>query len=652
MLFITGATGFLGSEILRQAMLDGQRVHAVGRSLIQGEQNETLKFSQIDLASDELSADLLDGCDQVLHVAGLAHQFGKLGNDRERFQQVNVGAVNRVAEAAGQAGTKHFILISSVGVYGEGEGVRSEKANCHPEGFYAVSKFDGEKAAQEVCGRYGMTLTILRMATLYGEHDRGNVQRLIEGIDRGVIPFFGAGKNRKSLVHVQDAAAACLKVAQDFRAKQTTGTVVFNVAGEPRLMRDVYRDIRIGLGKSEAFIRIPMVCVRLPFQTLSNLPVIRSVARKIVSTLDKWSRDDAYDGSGFQQRFGFTPSVDLATGVGRQARWYRIHRQDLFRRRLAKRVFDFGLAAALLVAFSIPMMIVALLVKLTSPGPVVYYSDRVGKNNQLFPMPKFRTMRIDTPQVATHLLGDSAKWLTPIGNLLRKTSLDELPQLLSVLKGDMSFVGPRPALFNQDDLIAMRDRAGVSRLKPGITGWAQINGRDDLSLPEKVVYDQQYLLRRSIIEDIKIIFATGLQAFVGKGVRSADEADGISAWQTLQQSADRTKTIITDPESALLVSDAVATLGWEVSIHSLRKSESLPDLIQDLAAEQYGRVLLIMPKKLLEKLDKFCCPQQIANRLPCLNRVEIEDSRRGCFSDQQIDGSMRMHLSCRLRDFE
>ena len=142
-----------------------------------------------------------------------------------------------------------------------------------------------------------------------------------------------------------------------------------------------------------------------------------------------------------------------------------------------KRIFDYTAVLAAIFLFGLPMLLVALLVKLTSPGPALYWSDRVGKNNAIFRMPKFRTMRIDTPAVTTHLLSSPDEYLTPIGPFLRKSSLDELPQLWSVLKGDMSFVGPRPALFNQDDLIALRTEKGVHRLIPGITGWAQINGR-------------------------------------------------------------------------------------------------------------------------------------------------------------------------------
>ncbi len=168
--------------------------------------------------------------------------------------------------------------------------------------------------------------------------------------------------------------------------------------------------------------------------------------------------------------------------------------------------------------FGLPMLLVALLVKLTSLGPVLYWSDRVGMGNKIFKMPKFRTMRIDTPAVATHLLKEPDVYLTPIGHFLRKSSLDELPQLWSVLKGDMSFVGPRPALFNQEDLIALRTAKGVHRLIPGITGWAQINGRDDLPIPVKVEFDIHYLKHRSLMFDIKILFLTLFKVLRSEGV--------------------------------------------------------------------------------------------------------------------------------------
>lgn len=183
-----------------------------------------------------------------------------------------------------------------------------------------------------------------------------------------------------------------------------------------------------------------------------------------------------------------------------------------------KRLFDFSLSLFALLALALPMLIVALLVRLTSPGPILYWSDRVGRNNVIFKMPKFRTMRIDTPTVATHLLGDPDRWLTPVGKFLRKSSLDELPQLFSILKGDMSIVGPRPALFNQEDLIELRTRKGVHALTPGLTGWAQINGRDELPNPVKVEFDEWYLKNRSFLLDLRIIVQTFVKVLRKEGV--------------------------------------------------------------------------------------------------------------------------------------
>lgn len=183
-----------------------------------------------------------------------------------------------------------------------------------------------------------------------------------------------------------------------------------------------------------------------------------------------------------------------------------------------KRAFDLAVASALVVALAPVFLIVALAVRITSPGPVLFFTRRVGRNNELFTMYKFRTMRTDTPQVATHLLADPARYLSPIGGFLRRTSLDELPQILNVLKGDMSLVGPRPALFNQDDLIALRTERGVHALVPGVTGWAQVNGRDELSIPAKVELDAEYLARRSFFFDLKILLLTAWKAVHGSGV--------------------------------------------------------------------------------------------------------------------------------------
>ncbi len=183
-----------------------------------------------------------------------------------------------------------------------------------------------------------------------------------------------------------------------------------------------------------------------------------------------------------------------------------------------KRLLDITVALGGLIGLSPVLLGIALAVRLESPGPALHWSRRVGRRNRIFRMPKFRTMRTGAPDVATHLLADPDAWVTPLGGFLRRTSLDELPQLWSVLRGEMSLVGPRPALFNQDDLVALRTAAGVDALRPGLTGWAQINGRDELPIPEKVRLDREYLERRSLAFDLRIIAGTARAAVSGRGV--------------------------------------------------------------------------------------------------------------------------------------
>lgn len=185
---------------------------------------------------------------------------------------------------------------------------------------------------------------------------------------------------------------------------------------------------------------------------------------------------------------------------------------------MIKRAFDIVAALIGMAIVAVPALLITLAVRLTSEGPALYWSDRVGRNNRLFKMPKFRTMRLDTPAVATHLLDDPSRYVTPVGAFLRKTSLDEIPQLWSILIGDMSVVGPRPALFNQADLVQLRTAAGVHSLVPGLTGWAQVSGRDDLPIAVKVEFDRYYLQHRSLLFDLRIIWLTFFRVVKGEGV--------------------------------------------------------------------------------------------------------------------------------------
>ena len=183
-----------------------------------------------------------------------------------------------------------------------------------------------------------------------------------------------------------------------------------------------------------------------------------------------------------------------------------------------KRIFDLLLATMLIIILLVPMLFIFFVIRISSKGPALYWSDRVGFDNSIYKMPKFRSMIIDTPEVATHLMSNPEEFLSPIGRFLRRTSLDELPQLFSILKGDMSFVGPRPALFNQNDLITLRSKNGLDKLSPGLTGWAQVNGRDDLSIPEKVMLEVEYMQKKSFWFDLKILWLTFLEVIQGKHV--------------------------------------------------------------------------------------------------------------------------------------
>jgi O-antigen biosynthesis protein WbqP len=183
-----------------------------------------------------------------------------------------------------------------------------------------------------------------------------------------------------------------------------------------------------------------------------------------------------------------------------------------------KRIFDILLSVSILIVLAIPMLLITVLVRLTSKGPALYWSDRVGMNGLIFEMPKFRSMQMDTPTVATHLMEKPDEFLSPIGAFLRRSSLDELPQLFSILKGNMSFIGPRPALFNQQDLILLRKKNGIDGVKPGITGWAQVNGRDELSIADKVGFDVEYVNNKSLLFDLKILWMTFVKVIKRTGV--------------------------------------------------------------------------------------------------------------------------------------
>ena len=538
-ILVTGASGFLGSEIVRQCNSNNQQVRSIGRR-----QQDHPDYHSLDLVSDQIPTELFANVHTVIHSAGLAHQFGKSANDRQRFFAVNADATEKTIRASAANGVRHFVLVSSSGVYGPSEHLRDENSECNPQGHYADSKFAAEEKAIAAAKETGIHLTILRMTTLYGEGDHGNMNRLIKAIDSGKFVQIGDGYNRKNFIHKSDAAHACLIIASSQPSKITT----YNVGTSSVAMNQVLDGI-IGALECKPPIRVPSFIASSISGIAAAVCLGKGPFAGLNRSIKKWLSNDEFSTEKFQSEFGFSGEVTLEEGLARQVSAYRSSQaegQSSLKKAsgseigkpakvsIFKRFFDVLLCLFLIAIFAVPMLIIAALVKLTSKGPAFYWSERVGKNNKLFPMAKFRSMRTDAPEVATHLLGDSKSWITPLGRIMRKTSLDELPQLWNILAGHMSFVGPRPALHNQEDLNELRTALGVNEIRPGITGLAQISGRDELLISEKVEFDRQYMKRQSFLFDLNMIVKTALAVILKKDVKQADD-DSIVPYVVLRE---------------------------------------------------------------------------------------------------------------------
>lgn len=530
---LTGARGFLGRAIARQLAQLQIACTATSRGAddaASGNDDAMYRSVAADLCSDTIPNELWDGVREVIHTAGLAHQFGDRAHDVAAFERLNSKATERLVQLAIERGVEHFVLVSTVAVYGDGSettaGRCTEHTACHPQGPYATSKYSGEQAAIELARNSTMRLTVLRMTTIYGEGDRGNTDRLLRVLDAGRFVSIGEGKNVKSLIHLHDAARACVAVldgCDDRRSQDESNVNVYNVSAEPVPMADVVSGLAVALGKRPSRWYVPVAPVKLVSRLLAVLSGGKGRLGRLHETIGKWLRSDLVDASKFRDRFGFQTEVLLSQGLVRQVQEYRRNNPFIKRVPVLKRAFDFVLAVMLCVVFAVPMLCCFLAVRLTSKGPAIYWSQRVGINQRPFWMAKFRSMQTGTPSVATHLLTDSKSFITPVGRVLRKTSLDELPQLWNIVKGEMSFVGPRPALESQTIVNTLRAERGVARWLPGITGWAQINGRDELQCEEKVEFDYQYCQRWSLAFDLKIILLTAWKVFAREGVTQADE---------------------------------------------------------------------------------------------------------------------------------
>ena len=556
-ILVTGATGFLGRALVESLQDAGINVRATGRSNGTGLDCD---YRVVDLSMDgNYPKDLLEDIDVVVHVAGLAHQFGAQQATAEDYHRVNTQCTQRLLNDAIAAGVSHFVLISSVAVYGN-PGIPScdETYIGEPSTPYAISKLNAERICEQAAAEHPIATTCLRMSTIYGAGDPGNMARLLRMLlSKKSFWQIGQGVNRKSLIHIQDAAEACLRAAiMDRRAGEFH---VYNIADEPHLMADVVSTACELTGTKIRPFPLPPKALILAGRGLNAVCFGKGPFGRLATTIEKWITHDAYDGQEFCQDHDFQPSVSLRDGLKSEVDWLRTRPSARDMGHTAKRAFDMVVSGILLLLFSPIMLVVALAVRCTSKGPAIYIANRVGRNNRIFRMLKFRTMRTDTPQVATHLLKDSRSWMTPIGDFLRKSSLDELPQLWNVFRGDMSLVGPRPALYNEDDLNSLRTFRGVHQMLPGITGWAQVSGRDEIAREAKVEFDVAYMKQQSLLFDLQILWRTLFKVVKRDGIRQADDGQcSKDLALTVRQGEDL--CVITRPQHLTLVAFAAEIL--------------------------------------------------------------------------------------------
>lgn len=506
-ILVTGATGFVGSALLERLL--EEKVHVVA-ALLEGEETISLP-AEVDRITVPPLSEMSDyrfalqRVDVVIHLAARVHVMHDLVADPLiEFRKVNLHGTERLARQAASLGVRRFVFISTVKVFGEESDTRySEHSPFGPADPYGVSKLEAEDALRRIATETRLEVVVVRPPLVYGPGVKANFLQLLDAVWRGVPLPLASVDNRRSLVFLGNLVDALVSCA----LHQEGGGHEFLVSdGDDVSTPELVRRIAIAFRK--------------PAHLLHFSPLLLSWAGRACGrgpTVERLLGSLQVDSSRISQVLGWTPPFTMEQGLDKTAQWY-MRRTKIEGTVAMKRASDLTLSFLLLVCLSVPMLVIALLVMVTSPGSALYWSDRIGRDNTVFRMPKFRSMRIDTPAVATHLLTNPDQFLTPIGKFLRKMSLDELPQLISILRGDMSFVGPRPALYNQDDLIHLRTQKGVHVLTPGLTGWAQINGRDELPIPVKVDFDEYYLKHRSFSLDLRILMITALKVVNREGV--------------------------------------------------------------------------------------------------------------------------------------
>ncbi|MBT3981911.1 MAG: NAD-dependent epimerase/dehydratase family protein [Bacteriovoracaceae bacterium] len=498
---ITGASGFVGRRLCQY--LQGLDLELVGTSRKKIE-IDGVKTEVVGELSEETNwENALRGVDTVVHLAARVHIMDdSVENPKLEYLKANFLGTKKLVQDAIALGAKKFVFISTIKVNGEGkESAYTEEDQPETQDPYGASKLEAENylLSEEITSK--IEVLILRPPLIYGPGVRANFQMLVKIISSGFFIPFNPEKNVRSMVYI-DNFCSIIKSAISYNGDFPQ--VFLASDGGNFSTSKLIRSIGSSFGRKYPILPIPDSLMLFLLSIVGK----KSVADRLYGSL--W-----IDNSKLKKVLNWSPEVGPEEAIKITSRSFFVSKGSPG---FLKRFFDLALALIATMILLVPFLILCLIVRLTSKGPALYWSKRVGKNNTIFLMPKFRTMRLDTPVVATHLLTDSQSFLTPPGSYLRKMSLDEIPQLISIWKGDMSFVGPRPALYNQDDLVELRTQKGVHKLIPGLTGWAQINGRDEISIPEKVKYDEEYLYRRSMVTDVKIFILTFKKILLKEGI--------------------------------------------------------------------------------------------------------------------------------------
>ena len=498
---ISGASGFVGTALVKSLYKQGVSVSPWVRQPM-GLKNEVIVS---DLSDLERVDAVLRNCEVFVHLAAKVHQFKPSPTSCiDQYRNVNVELTLRLAKSCINAGVKRFIFVSSVKVNGE---ITDQPLNegdiPNASDPYGRSKLEAELGLLDLARSSGILVTIIRPPLVYGPGVGANFQSLLKWLYWSLPVPFALIENKRSLVYVGNLVSA---ISCSIYSVTHESGVYFLSDGHDLSSNELcFRLSRL--------LNVSNLSISVPKSILVSIGLIigkKPQMNRLLGSLQ-------VDSSLFCKQFNWTPPYTLDQGLSDTANWF-LNLQQTKRFNLIKRVLDLLISVALAVILLIPFFFVALLVKVTSQGPILYWSQRIGLNNKVFMMPKFRSMKVGAPVVATHLLRNPDDHLTPIGRFLRISSLDELPQLFCVFLGQMSLVGPRPALFNQYDLIALRTEANVHQLLPGVTGWAQVNGRDELDLTHKVEFDKEYLENKSILFDLKVLVLTVFKVLGRKNI--------------------------------------------------------------------------------------------------------------------------------------